>query len=84
MKRQIITAVFLLTATMFLNSCGSKNTETQKENTVTEQTEVTMYQCPMKCEGEKMYNDPGQCPVCKMDLEMVEEMHDDHEGHDHN
>jgi len=27
------------------------------------------YQCPMECEGEKVYDSPGQCPVCKMDLE---------------
>jgi Cu+-exporting ATPase len=33
----------------------------------------------MKCEGEKMYDKPGQCPVCNMDLEKVEEMHEHHE-----
>jgi hypothetical protein len=27
------------------------------------------YQCPMECEGEKVYDSPGQCPICKMDLE---------------
>ncbi len=30
------------------------------------------YQCPMECEGEKVYDSPGQCPVCKMDLEEKE------------
>ncbi|GEM_PF-630922 len=30
------------------------------------------YQCPMKCEGDKMYDKPGKCPVCKMDLKKVE------------
>ncbi|HEX7414529.1 MAG TPA: heavy metal-binding domain-containing protein [Bacteroidia bacterium] len=34
-------------------------------------TVSTPYQCPMKCEGEKIYNKPGACPVCKMDLEKV-------------
>ena len=34
---------------------------------------MTMYQCPMKCEGDKMYDKEGQCPVCKMDLKKVEE-----------
>lgn len=29
------------------------------------------YQCPMKCEGEKLYERPGKCPVCKMNLEVV-------------
>ncbi|MEC5167475.1 Cu+-exporting ATPase [Flavobacterium sp. PL11] len=26
------------------------------------------YYCPMFCEGEKVYDDPGDCPVCGMDL----------------
>ena len=30
------------------------------------------YYCPMHCEGEKTYNQPGDCPVCGMDL--VEEV----------
>ena len=29
------------------------------------------YQCPMKCEGDKTYDEPGKCPVCKMDLKKV-------------
>ncbi len=30
------------------------------------------FYCPMHCEGEKTYDQPGDCPVCGMDL--VEEM----------
>jgi len=26
------------------------------------------FYCPMHCEGDKMYDDPGDCPVCGMDL----------------
>ena len=26
------------------------------------------YYCPMHCEGEKTYSQPGDCPVCGMDL----------------
>lgn len=26
------------------------------------------YYCPMHCEGEKTYDQPGNCPVCGMDL----------------
>jgi len=26
------------------------------------------YQCPMDCEQGKLYDEPGSCPVCKMDL----------------
>ena len=29
----------------------------------------TVYACPMECEGAKVYEKPGQCPVCEMDLE---------------
>jgi Cu+-exporting ATPase len=28
----------------------------------------TIYRCPMKCEGEKTYSEPGKCPVCGMYL----------------
>ena len=29
------------------------------------------YFCPMKCEGEKTYDQPGNCPVCNMKLKEV-------------
>ena len=29
------------------------------------------YQCPMDCEHGKVYDEPGNCPVCKMDLKEV-------------
>jgi hypothetical protein len=29
------------------------------------------YQCPMHCEGDKVYDQPGRCPVCKMNLVPV-------------
>lgn len=32
---------------------------------------ATKYFCPMKCEGEKTYDQPGRCPVCKMKLKEV-------------
>jgi hypothetical protein len=28
----------------------------------------TKYMCPMRCEGDKSYDQPGRCPVCKMKL----------------
>tara|TARA_B100000745_G_scaffold263332_1_gene187717 strand:- start:225 stop:926 length:702 start_codon:yes stop_codon:yes gene_type:complete len=33
---------------------------------------ASVYQCPMKCEGEKTYDKPGSCSVCKMDLQPIE------------
>lgn len=32
------------------------------------------YYCPMHCEGEKLYDHPGSCPVCQMDLVKVPEL----------
>ena len=29
------------------------------------------YQCPMKCEGDKTYEQAGKCPKCGMDLAEV-------------
>jgi hypothetical protein len=26
------------------------------------------YYCPMKCEGRKIYDQPGNCPMCNMKL----------------
>jgi len=30
------------------------------------------YFCPMNCEGEKVYEKPGDCPVCNMHLVLVD------------
>lgn len=35
----------------------------------------TVFQCPLKCEGSKTYNGPGNCPVCNKQLEQVTEVH---------
>ncbi|MFU1856733.1 heavy metal translocating P-type ATPase [Sphingobacterium sp. NGMCC 1.201703] len=32
------------------------------------------YYCPMHCEGDKLYDQPGNCPVCGMNLERVPEL----------
>ncbi|MBI2280399.1 MAG: hypothetical protein HYU68_06880 [Bacteroidetes bacterium] len=82
MKKQIVTATLILTVTMFVASCGSKTSENNAENTTTEQIENVKYQCPMKCEGEKTYDKPGQCPKCNMDLEQIEKNHE-HSEHNH-
>lgn len=34
--------------------------------------DTVRYQCPMQCEGEKTYDQPGTCPVCGMDLEKID------------
>ena len=77
--KSVITAAVLATA-FFLASCGNSSNEKSNSNAF-EQVETAMYQCPMKCEGEKTYDKPGQCPKCNMDLQKVEEMHE-HQEHD--
>jgi len=38
------------------------------------------YSCPMGCEKEKTYGQPGRCPVCGMHLKKVEAGHGHREG----
>lgn len=45
----------------------SCNSDKKSKNTTTK-----IYQCPMHCEGDKTYNEKGSCPICKMDLALVE------------
>lgn len=33
-----------------------------------------MYYCPMRCEGDKLYDKFGSCPVCGMNLEKIPEL----------
>ena len=44
-----------------------KNFFTKADNTMTDLVH-SKYQCPMGCEGDKTYNEPGRCPVCNMNL----------------
>ena len=42
-----------------------------------------VFYCPMHCEGDKTYNQPGDCPVCGMDLvEQVEGAQQQHHHHE--
>lgn len=60
MKRYIIfTAV--LSFLILTNACDQKKPSES----------MVAYQCPMKCEGDKTYDKPGTCPVCKMDLKQL-------------
>jgi Cu2+-exporting ATPase len=50
------------------------STTTAKDKTVKPVAKNTsgIYYCPMHCEGDKVYNKPGDCPVCGMDLVPLE------------
>lgn len=41
------------------------------------------YQCPMKCEGNKTYEAPGNCPVCNMKLIPVGTKNQSSHNHNH-
>ncbi|AUC86616.1 SCO family protein [Polaribacter sp. ALD11] len=56
--KQLTYILLIVTVTLFV-SCDKK--------AVKESSKVE-YQCPMKCEGEKVYSEKGICPVCEMDL----------------
>jgi len=76
---------FLFVVAIALTACNNTptpaaTTESEAATTPAEQAD-TAYACPMKCEGEKTYDKPGKCPVCKMDLVAVSE--NDDEEHEH-
>lgn len=72
MKKLLVIGII---ATAFFASCGGKtgNTATNDSMPATTSAPVAQvkYQCPMKCEGEKTYDKPGNCPVCQMPMKEV-------------
>lgn len=62
MKVKNIITLLLLSLVSF--SC-TKTDKTQEE--------VITYQCPMQCEGDKVYQEEGSCPVCNMDIKPIAE-----------
>lgn len=58
--------VFILCSVLFIGVTACKS-DTQKVS-----DDIVLYECPMHCEGDKTYDEPGICPVCEMDLTPVE------------
>nr|WP_294938192.1 heavy metal translocating P-type ATPase [uncultured Flavobacterium sp.] len=50
------------------NSCCSSHSEGDKKEIKIPVNAQGKYYCPMHCEGEKVYDKAGDCPVCGMDL----------------
>ena len=61
MKYPLNLFAFLLLA-ISMASCNSEPT-----------VDADVYQCPMACEGEKIYSEKGSCPICHMDLTQKQE-----------
>ncbi len=59
---KVIKYIVILLIPVFLSSC--------KDNSNNEIASV--YQCPMKCEGDKTFDKPGSCSVCNMDLQPID------------
>lgn len=57
-SKQLIILVFSF---VLLGSCKEPKSK---------EIQLVAYQCPMKCEGEKIYDHPGYCPICKMELQL--------------
>ena len=47
------------------------NAQSAKTKNKTVVTDTVVYQCPMKCEGDKSYDKAAKCPVCNMNLKAV-------------
>ncbi len=84
MLRSIIIGLVFIAACTQQPSQGKEEVSEQTQEqvdtvqTIQQQTDTTqvsegkvVYVCPMKCEGEKHYHQPGKCPVCGMELEKV-------------
>ena len=68
MKKVILIMSMIATFAFMLPSCSSTSTKAADETS----TVKIAYECPMKCEGDKTYDNPGKCPKCEMDLVKVE------------
>lgn len=55
-------------------SCCSMHSNDHKKETVVPTNSQGKYYCPMHCEGEKVYDKAGDCPVCGMDLVKAPEL----------
>lgn len=69
LNSQLSIILFLLLVSVF-SSCINEHDKQEHETHVHDEGD---YICPMRCEGEKTYPQPGNCPVCKMKLQLVEE-----------
>ncbi|MDA3905483.1 MAG: heavy metal-binding domain-containing protein [Bacteroidales bacterium] len=82
MKKSILvlSLAFMAIAAVTFTACDNapKTSEEAEATKATEATEATEqlaaaeYQCPMKCEGEKSYDEMGKCPECGMDLKVLD------------
>src|SRR5881394_1240332 len=61
----------ILAVLLLVCSAANATTGRQPSTVPPAPASLTKYYCPMRCEGEKTYEQPGRCPVCKMKLKPV-------------
>jgi uncharacterized paraquat-inducible protein A len=71
MKKLIL--VFALFIGLNITAYSCKDNAKQISETEMHEAHHDKYKCPMDCEEGKTYDEPGKCPVCKMDLQKVKE-----------
>ncbi|MFN0010310.1 MAG: heavy metal-binding domain-containing protein [Phycisphaerales bacterium] len=65
---------FILSTAAFALTCAAAPARAQHDHGASKPTPgpaapvAERYFCPMHCEGTKVYDKPGKCPVCKMNL----------------
>jgi transcription initiation factor IIE alpha subunit len=65
-----IRIILSMAIAVFCFTASNAQTGKAKVNQVVKDTVV--YQCPMKCEGDKTYDKAGKCPKCNMNLKAIE------------
>lgn len=60
------TSKYVLVALLIFTAFQSCNSDKKSKSN------LEVYQCPMHCEGDKIYSVKGSCPICKMDLALIE------------
>ena len=67
----------MIFGTTSIIGCSGSQSHEEHSNEASEQksseAKHVHYACPMDCEDGKVYEEPGTCPVCKMDLAEVVE-----------
>ncbi|MCF8246387.1 MAG: hypothetical protein K9J37_16445 [Saprospiraceae bacterium] len=52
-------------------ACRDNSSQQQHDQMHEGHEHAAVYQCPMKDEGDKTYDQPGNCPKCGMELKEV-------------
>ncbi|MBL0127938.1 MAG: hypothetical protein IPP83_10880 [Flavobacteriales bacterium] len=83
MKTNILSTGLMAVALLAFTACGSNDQHDHNDGEQHEHMQgdsastmhkehAAAYHCAMNCEGDKTYAEPGKCPVCNMDLVVVE------------